>query len=47
MPDVVELAYETCEWAPTRLTANLYEGYSPGAAAPQASNTRRIIRVIL
>ena len=30
MPDVAELAYETCEWRPgeTRLTAGLYEGYA-------------------
>ena len=30
IPDVAELAYETCEWTPgssTRLTASLYEGY--------------------
>ena len=30
IPDVAELAYETCEWTPgssTRLTATLYEGY--------------------
>ena len=42
MPDVVELAYEICDWTPdssTRLTASLYEGYAlqtihiPGAAA--------------
>ena len=30
VPDVVELAYETCAWTPgeTRFTASLYEGYA-------------------
>ncbi|HEX3411527.1 MAG TPA: bifunctional class I SAM-dependent methyltransferase/DEAD/DEAH box helicase [Stellaceae bacterium] len=30
LPEVVELAYETCEWTPgaSRLTASLYEGYA-------------------
>jgi hypothetical protein len=30
-PDVIELAYETCDWKPAtdaRLTASLYEGYA-------------------
>jgi hypothetical protein len=30
LPDAVELAYETCDWAPgeTRFSASLYEGYA-------------------